>query len=57
MSAHKILTHQEDRKERLSALILLKNYRKVKLFGLLTWKERVCQMREAELAQLEEQAN
>ena len=53
MAMHKVLAHQDTRKERLSMLIFIRNYRKVQLFGLLTWKQRVNEMREAELRHLE----
>lgn len=47
MKLHKVLAYQEDRKEKLCAHVFLKNLRKVQLFGLLTWKKRVSQMKEA----------
>lgn len=57
MKIHKILAHQEDRKEKLCAHVFLKNMRKVQLFGLLAWKQRVGEMKEGELLQLEEEGN
>lgn len=57
MKIHKILAYQEDRKEKLCAHVFIKNMRKVQMFGLLTWKKRVSQMKEAELLQLEEDGN
>ena len=41
MAMHRVLAHQDTCKERLSMLIFIRNYRKVQLFGLLTWKQRV----------------
>lgn len=54
MNVHKVLAYQEDRKEKLCAHVFIKNLRKVQLYGLLTWKKRVSQMKEAELENLED---
>lgn len=47
MDVHKVLAYQEDRKEKLCAHVFIKNLRKVQLYGLLTWKKRVSQMKES----------
>jgi hypothetical protein len=55
MKVHKVLSYQEDRKEKLSAHVFLKNMRKVQLFALLTWKKRVSEAKQEEIYQLEDQ--
>jgi len=57
MRAHKILSYQDDKKQKLCGHIFLKNLRKIRLYSLLTWKDRVREMKEVELASLEEQGN
>lgn len=49
MKFHKLLSYHEDRKEKLCAHLLLKNVRKIKLYSLLTWKDRVRELKETEL--------
>lgn len=41
MKTHKVLSYHEDRKEKLAACLLLKNIRKIKMYAMLTWRERV----------------
>ena len=46
MKVHKILSYHEDRKEKLCAHILIKNMKKIKLYALLAWKDRVRDLKE-----------
>ena len=57
MRAHKILSYQDDKKQKLCGNVFLKKLRKIRLYSLLTWKDRVREMKEVELASLEEQGN
>ena len=41
MKVHKLLSHQEEKKEKLCVHVYLKNLRKIKTYALLTWKKRV----------------
>jgi hypothetical protein len=54
MAVHRVLAYQEDRKEKLSAHVFLKNMRKVQRYAMFTWKHRVSQMKESELEHLED---
>ena len=46
MKTHKLLSYHEDRKEKLAALLLLKNVRKIKMYAMLTWRDRVKEAKE-----------
>lgn len=57
MKMHKVLSYHEDRKEKLAAHLLLKNVRKIKLYAMQAWRDRIREFKEGELQHLEDQGN
>jgi hypothetical protein len=49
MKMHKVLSYHEDRKEKLAAYLLLKNVRKIKLYAMEAWRDRIREFKEGEL--------